>query len=74
MQANKFFRFRAETDIFFFVTAVFRPVLGPIQPIIQWVPGAKHPELEADHRFLVPRLIIYGAIPPFPRAVIAQPV
>jgi hypothetical protein len=26
-----------------------RPALGPIQPPIQWVPGIKRPEREADH-------------------------
>jgi hypothetical protein len=46
-------RFSAELGIFLFITAS-RTALGPIQPPIQWVPGAlslkvKRPEREADH-------------------------
>jgi hypothetical protein len=44
---------RRELGIFLFHTAS-RPVLGPTEPPIQWVPGAlslglKRPECEADH-------------------------
>jgi hypothetical protein len=28
-----------------------RPALGPIEPPVQWVPGVKRPEREADHLF-----------------------
>jgi hypothetical protein len=47
------FKSRQGLGIFLF-TSVFRPVLGPIQSPIQWVPRAlsleeKRPEREADH-------------------------
>jgi hypothetical protein len=48
-----------------------RPVLGPTQPPIQWVPGAlspgvKQPGPEDDHSQLVPRSRIRGSIRPLP--------
>jgi hypothetical protein len=27
-------------EVYFFFATVFRPALGPIQPLIEWVPGA----------------------------------
>jgi len=41
-------------EVYFFFATVFRPALGPIQPLIEWVPGAlslwvKRLEREADH-------------------------
>jgi hypothetical protein len=41
-------RFSAGEGIFLFTTAS-NPALGPIQPSIQWEPGIKRPEREADH-------------------------
>jgi len=56
---------------FFLFTTVSRPVLGPTQPPVQWIPGAlslgvKRPGREADHLHLVPRSRMRGAIPPLP--------
>jgi hypothetical protein len=55
---------------FLFSTA-FRPALGPMQPPIQWIPGAlslvvKRPGREADHSLLLPGSRTSGAIPPPP--------
>jgi len=44
------------------VRSVYRPVLGPTQPPIQWAPGA----LFRVVKHLVPRSIMRGAIPPPP--------
>jgi hypothetical protein len=43
-----------------------RPVLGPTEPPIQYVPGAISPEREADNSQLVPRSRKRGSIHPLP--------
>jgi hypothetical protein len=68
------FRFPARERKFLFFT-VFRPVLGPTQPPIQWVPGAlspgaKRPGREPDHSPPTSAEINNGgAIPPLPHTV-----
>jgi hypothetical protein len=58
-----------------FITTVSRPILGPTQPPVQWVPGAlsfgvKRPVREADDSLhLVPRLRMRGAVSPLPQYV-----
>jgi hypothetical protein len=51
----------------FFCTS-FRPILGPIQPPIQWVPVALSPRREADHSppssAEVKKTCIYTSTPP----------
>jgi hypothetical protein len=57
----------------FFFTTASRPVLGPTQPPIQWVPGAlflgvKRPGCETDHSPLSSaRSRTHGTIPPLPQ-------
>jgi hypothetical protein len=63
------FESRQGLGIFLFTTA-YRPALEPIQPPIQWVPGAlsrgvKRPRREADHSPLSRTEVkLRGAIPP----------
>jgi hypothetical protein len=59
----------ASGEIFLFSTAS-RPVVGPTQPPIQWVPegtfvGVKRPGRQADLQ-LVPRSRIHGSVHPLP--------
>jgi hypothetical protein len=58
---------------FYLFTTASRPVLGPTQPPIQWVPRAlslavKRPGRETDHSHLhpVPKSRMRGSIPPLP--------
>jgi hypothetical protein len=57
----------------FLLSTLFRPILGPSQPSVQWVlcalsPGVKRPVPEADHSFPtcaeVKNMWIYTASPP----------
>jgi hypothetical protein len=55
--------------VFILFSIAFRPNVDPIQPPIQWVPGAlnlgvKRLGRAADHLHLVPSIRTRGAIPP----------
>jgi hypothetical protein len=59
---------------FFLFDTASRPALGPTQPPIRSVPGVLTPEVkrpgrETDHRHLVLRLRIRGALPPLSQYV-----
>jgi hypothetical protein len=60
---------RQGLGIFLFTTAS-RPALGPIQPPIQWAPGALSSGRgvkQTTHLHLVPRSRMSGATPPLPQ-------
>jgi hypothetical protein len=54
------------------LSTLCRPVLGPTQPHIQWIPGVKRPGCEADHSPPTTAEVRNGgAIPPLPHVLVA---
>jgi len=52
-------------DFLLFTTAS-RPLLGPTQPPVEWIPGVKRLGHEADHSHPVPTSVMRRAMPPLP--------
>jgi hypothetical protein len=49
----------------FLCSTASRPALGPIQPHLQWIPGAKRPKYESNHSYSSSAEVKNtGAIPP----------